>query len=319
MALSQYLRNLLAVALTNPFAAAELCDALDSSFSAVTPGTVAASKGVVVDANKDIAGFRFIEPACTNAITAFATGGQASATALTNSMNRITVCATAGDSVKVPASVAGMEIVVCNDGAAACDVFPATGDNINGLAANVQVSLKPGGSLLFTCEVAGTWNVSLPTLRYVSAAPSGAVAVQAETIFPTNQYTFKAGTLKTGQKIKIRGGGTITTANGTLDIRVRYGGVAGVIVLDTGAAITPANGDIFSFDLCLTVTDVGATGHVYGVFFWNIGTAGTGTTRAGKTASIAIDTTADKVLNVTQQLGTGAGSLTLDYLDVEIL
>src|SRR4051812_36585118 len=68
----------------------------------VTPGTVAASKAVVVDANKDAASFRDItlrsatltgnlSLSATNAITAFATGGQASATALTTDFNRITV------------------------------------------------------------------------------------------------------------------------------------------------------------------------------------------------------------------------------------
>lgn len=254
----------------------------------------------------------------TNSVTAFATGGQGSAVALTSMLNRITVCATAGDSVKLPASAAGMTVVVANDGAASADVFPATGDLINGLAANVQVACKAGTLLTFYCEVAGTWNVVQPNLRFVSAAASAAVTTQAETIFATNQLTIKAGTLKAGQKVRVRGAGTVTTANGTLQIRVRYGGVGGVLILDTGNAITPSNGDIFQFDGSFTVTDVGATGHIYGAFSWNIGTAGTGTWRAGKTASIAIDTTTDKVLNVTQQNGTGAGSLTLDYLDVEI-
>lgn len=254
----------------------------------------------------------------SNAITAFATGGQASAVALTSMMNRITICATAGDSVKLPASAPGMSIIVSNDGATAADVFPATGDAINGQAANIAVRLKPGAVVVFFTKVAGTWNAQFPNLKFLSLAASGAVAAQAETIFGTNQYTILANSLKPGQRIKVRGQGTVTTANGTLQVRMRYGGVAGVLMLDTGASITPSNGDLFHFDGEFVVTDVGATGHVYGTFMWGIGTSATGTTRFGKTASIAIDTTADKVLNVTQQNGTGAGSVTLDYLSVVV-
>ena len=53
----------------------------------------------------------------TASITAFATGGQASAVALTSYINQISVCATDGDSVKLPAAVAGAEVLVINDGA----------------------------------------------------------------------------------------------------------------------------------------------------------------------------------------------------------
>jgi hypothetical protein len=93
----------------------------------------------------------------TNAITAFATGGQGSATALVSEINSITVCATAGDSVKLPTSVAGMVIQVSNLGAAAAAVFPVTGDVIDALAANASVSLAVGASIIFTCSVAGSW------------------------------------------------------------------------------------------------------------------------------------------------------------------
>lgn len=93
----------------------------------------------------------------TNAITAFATGGQASAVALVSEINSITVCATDGDSVKLPTSVAGMDIQVANLGAAYANVFPISGDLIDGLAANTAVSLPVGATLRFTCAVAGSW------------------------------------------------------------------------------------------------------------------------------------------------------------------
>lgn len=102
----------------------------------------------------------------TNAITAFATGGQGSATALTTPINRITTCATAGDSVKLPTSTAGASCIVFNDGATACDVFPATGDVIDTLAANTAVRISAGGRFTVNCAVAGTWDSNPTPLPY---------------------------------------------------------------------------------------------------------------------------------------------------------
>jgi hypothetical protein len=100
------------------------------------------------------------ERSSTNAITAFAGGGQGSATALTSDINSITTCATANDSVKLPAAVAGKSITVSNLGAAHAAVFPATGDLIDSLAANASVSLATNSSITFTCAVTGSWKAS---------------------------------------------------------------------------------------------------------------------------------------------------------------
>lgn len=93
----------------------------------------------------------------TTGITAFATGGQASATALTKLYNNITTCATAGDSVKLLAAVAGLVQVVKNNGATAADVFPNTGDTINGGAANTAIRLAVGETIVFTAIDATDW------------------------------------------------------------------------------------------------------------------------------------------------------------------
>lgn len=109
----------------------------------------------------------------TDAITAFATGGQTSATALVSEINSITVCATAGDSVKLPTSVAGMQIQVSNLGAAYANVFPASGDLIDALAVNTAISLPVGRSIIFTCAVAGSWKatpVPYPGSKFTTAA-----------------------------------------------------------------------------------------------------------------------------------------------------
>lgn len=90
-------------------------------------------------------------------ITAFATGGQASATALTAEINNVTTCATAGDSVKLPAAVAGKKVVVKNSGATALDIFPASSDSIDALAVNLAVRIQPGSVITFHAKDATVW------------------------------------------------------------------------------------------------------------------------------------------------------------------
>lgn len=94
-----------------------------------------------------------------NAVSPFATGGQASATALTKQVNRVTTVTTAGDSVALPASAAGLLITVINDAAAnGLAVFPASGDAINALSANASITVPAKTVGLFSCAVAGQWN-----------------------------------------------------------------------------------------------------------------------------------------------------------------
>jgi hypothetical protein len=83
----------------------------------------------------------------TNSITAFATGGQASATALTTRFNVVTTVASPGDSVKLPAAAAGLQVTVANQGASAMDLFPASGDAIDGGSVDTAVSVAAGDSV----------------------------------------------------------------------------------------------------------------------------------------------------------------------------
>lgn len=95
-----------------------------------------------------------------NAVVAFATGGQANATQLAAQVNRIGTCATAGDSVKLMlavAALAGLQVVVINDGAASCNVFPGVGDTINGQAANAAFAVPAGQTVTFSTTAAGAW------------------------------------------------------------------------------------------------------------------------------------------------------------------
>lgn len=94
-------------------------------------------------------------------ITAFATGGQASATALTAEINNITTVATAGDSVKLPAAVAGKHVHIKNSGATALDIFPATSDSIDALAVNLAIRIQPGSSVDFYAKDAIVWESNI--------------------------------------------------------------------------------------------------------------------------------------------------------------
>jgi hypothetical protein len=97
-------------------------------------------------------------PTVANALTARAGGGQALATPLTGAINRVTVCATAADSVLLPPSFVGARISVSNFGAAALNVFPATGEQINALGVNTALSVAVAGKVtLFECPAVGQW------------------------------------------------------------------------------------------------------------------------------------------------------------------
>lgn len=119
----------------------------------------------------------FPTQSAVNALTAFAGGGQGSATALTATINRVTTVATIGDSVKLPTSAVGMVVVASNAGANAMDVFPATGDAINSLAANIALRINAGTTVSFWCSVAGAWHSQLqplPAAKYTKNTTAGA-------------------------------------------------------------------------------------------------------------------------------------------------
>lgn len=119
----------------------------------------------------------------TTGLTAFATGGQASATALPSQFNEVTTAATAGDSVKLPAAVAGTVVIVKNEGATSIDVFPTTGDTINDGAANAAVKLPVGGTATFTAINATNWETDTQT--QVASGVINAAGTMFAGFFPT--------------------------------------------------------------------------------------------------------------------------------------
>jgi hypothetical protein len=78
-------------------------------------------------------------------------------------LNRVTTVASSGDSITLPASVAGMEITVTNAAAVnPMNIFPSAGgtgtEQINGLGANAAFSLAVTKTVTFICYTAGQWH-----------------------------------------------------------------------------------------------------------------------------------------------------------------
>jgi hypothetical protein len=95
----------------------------------------------------------------TDLLTAHAGGGQTSALQLAAAINRITTVATGNDSVKLPISVAGLDVVVINAASAnSLNVFGQTGDIINALSANTAFAVAAGKTCTFYCCTAGQWH-----------------------------------------------------------------------------------------------------------------------------------------------------------------
>lgn len=97
----------------------------------------------------------------TDALTAHAGGGQGSATPITTQMARFTVVATIADSAVLPVSAPGMSYTVANAAANSMNVFPATGEIINALAANAAFAIAGGKTCEFVCMKAGQWHTLL--------------------------------------------------------------------------------------------------------------------------------------------------------------
>lgn len=130
----------------------------------------------------------------TTGITAFSTGGQTNALALTSMLNRLNTVAAQGDSVRLPTANPGMMVVIDNQGAFAAQVFGAGTDTINGIATATGISQGVKTVATYVCFVAGNWEVPITSL--VSTAP---VALSVNGAIPAHvSHTYsitKAGVL----------------------------------------------------------------------------------------------------------------------------
>jgi len=95
-----------------------------------------------------------------DALTAHAGGGQANATKIDGSVQqaRVSIVASAADSIVLPPSYVGAEIAIMNDASAnAMNVFPAVGESINLLSANTALSVAIQTVTIFYCFAIGKW------------------------------------------------------------------------------------------------------------------------------------------------------------------
>lgn len=109
-----------------------------------------------VDPGIGYSGQLFTELAQDN-VTANAGGGQAGATALWAQTTRVTTVATVGDSVKLPPSAPGLELLVINHGAQSMQVYGTGADTIDDAAAATGVSQMVNSMVIYTCAATGRW------------------------------------------------------------------------------------------------------------------------------------------------------------------
>ncbi len=104
-------------------------------------------------------------------ITAFAGGGQASATLAVAQIAKIITVASAHDSVRVPLAMKGDRRYLTNAGAHSAQIFGTDADTINGAASGTGYALPAGISALMTCAADGVWDMTV----FTSGGGSGTV------------------------------------------------------------------------------------------------------------------------------------------------
>lgn len=124
-------------------------------------GTVSAATtvtaGTKVIATTEVTAGTFVVGSAASGITAQAGGTKAAATVLAKQFNQISTCATADDSVLLPAALAGRTVYVFNDGAAAARIFGAGTDTIDGVGTATGVPLTNAERAVFVCFTDGAW------------------------------------------------------------------------------------------------------------------------------------------------------------------
>ena len=98
----------------------------------------------------------FLLKKITDSITASTTQTQGQMP-LTAEVNRVTVCANADDVVTLPSAAVGRTCVVINQGAQQLQVFPASGDRIQGLAIDASATVPSTTRLILYGVTASDW------------------------------------------------------------------------------------------------------------------------------------------------------------------
>ena len=152
----------------------------------------------------------FVLESSQDNIIAGAGGGISNAFQLTTQTARITTVVTVGDSIMLPPSAPGLELLVVNHGANAMQVFGNGGDLIDDQAATVGVAQMMNSNVIYTSATAGNWyteglstgfskNLGLQTLSYKTVAGNVTLTQAAGTAITTllNNVTGAAATAVT--------------------------------------------------------------------------------------------------------------------------
>lgn len=270
--------------------------------SGVTIEGVLIKDGIVVYSNE-------------SCITAFATGGQASATQLTAQLNNVTTVLSDGDSVKLMAAVAGMSVLVKNNGVADLAVFPILGGFINDLAVNLSVTIAPGETYIFTafdstgCGGNLTWE-TYAAIESIAAAPAGSAYTLG---LAANFTSLSGGTFTVSNPGLIDPTGDVTATSNVNPANTTFG--TGSFIVGPTAGETAAVLALYNQLAALVATDpidlstgnIGDSniGYGLGVFVPGVykSTAAVSVV-AGKTITLSGE--GDYVFNIANALTTGA-------------
>ena len=107
------------------------------------------------------------------------TGSAQGGNVIATEFYEIAVVGSTGDAVTLPVAVAGLCVTIVNNGANAADVFPSSGDKIDGGSANAAISLASGENGIFWCQDGTDWDMIL----------------SSETIFSGKTFDLDANTL----------------------------------------------------------------------------------------------------------------------------
>jgi hypothetical protein len=179
-------------------------------------------------------------------LTAFAGGGQGSATQLTTGYTNVTTVATAGDSVKLPAAVAGLSATVKNNGAANLAVFPATADTINGGSANASITLVPGAEKTFVAMDSTNWETSEDVVQSSSVTTNSISEATTD-----GGITLSQATIEKHTTFAVNTTATVLAANFKKGYFTSTSAAAVSLTTDTataiGTAIGAVQGTVFDF------------------------------------------------------------------------
>lgn len=141
---------------------------------------------------------------------------QGTAGALTAIINRVT-SGTGG--VRLPASAAGLDIIIMNNSGGPINIYGSGSDTIDGLAASAPVAQMNGSLCLFACASIGSWFSNGIGTGYAGAYPTVSYT-NGVTAFATGGQA--SGTLLTTALNRVT---TVATANDSVKLPVAVAGM----------------------------------------------------------------------------------------------